>query len=632
MRLVFLFCILSICQLHAATFQEAIADLDSSDYGVRTKSRSQVMSDLAVVTSPEQSDSAAVGKLLGSVTEALGSNLSIESKAYLMRMLGLFGGEESVSTLYPALAPNKDNWIRESARAGLSILPGENAEKSLRNGLQRAPAGEIPLYMYALSYRGDREMVQNIAEYLSASDPKAQRMAALSLAVMADSASRSPLWLARDTVDSDNRLMVESALVGLDLNADAAKSLAQIGAESSVRSGAFLQLLDLDSEAAYTLLKKAFDNDDAVSRANFLRATMLSNQKDLHKMIFESLSRLSVADQVVVIGAVSDSRRSEYESFLISYLKSDEKALRVAAVDAIGWVGSDDSFEPLYSVMLKDPSDEFVLDALARVNAPLADERVMRNAGGSDSSEVVSAIRIMGLRNSPGARDFLNSLILTSSDQKVLEAAFSALEKIGDMDSVRNLLSIVVKGGGSRRSAQRSLKRLSVSYGVPELQWEEAYELALSNAKSIEDRESVILILDGVACEPAMDYLMGSLSEAKLRSSVIKTLKRWTRYKAGLAWVDLASREDATDKEKATAVSELRRVFSSKKMAGDTYDKARVALKAVQKSTELDQKLAILSGFEKDVPSWKKKGVLKIFKPLQNDSELKEVLAKVGNK
>jgi hypothetical protein len=622
--IIFILCLFG-AQLHAAEIGKLLSNLNSSDYGAQTQARDSLLVAFAEASAPG-ADGAQLAAMLGELYPQLNDSTPLPSRLYLIHLIELFGAVETTQAIYPLLG-DPEPAVRDSARRALAAHSDEQSNVFLMNGLKRAPLEQRASFIQALVYSQYKPAAAEMLQYLKSDNTELQAITAWGLGMLGVVETRSDLFAARSTVAPENVELVEAALLQLGVNAAAAELLVQSGRRASIRVGAFQQLIALDPAMAEGILKTALADTDFPARAGLISVSMRSAAENLRMLLIDTFGKLSVADQMLIVAAISDRRLSQYEPMLIDLLASEDFDLKMAAVDALGWVGGDASFKGMYALVLENPEDDLIVDALSRLNAPVADESLLaaaKNLG--DRSAALAALQIVALRNSPGGTDLINLIARDAKDAALAQAAFKAMERIGDLGSVKVLVDIIMREDNLKSAAQRSLKRLSLSFGVPDLQWETVYEPALAQASSASQKEGLILILDAIPCAPSLAYLYEAVYDPELRPSVLRTLQRWSRYEVALLWVKFAMEDGAPAKDVATAVKALERLFSSESMAGSFEDKIDSAAAAVSLASGAELKMAILSGFQKNVAPWHRGRLIKAFKPLGDDPDVGDVI------
>jgi HEAT repeat protein len=627
MKIFLLLCCFAALHLQAADLAPALADLNSDNYKARTQARNDILEQFSAATDATAS-SEPLESMLSTIYPLLDGDLPLESRLYLIHMVELFGNESAAEKLYLLLG-NSSPEVRGSARRALAALKADSANSFLLTGLQRAPDEQRAAYIQALAYSRYAPAAEAIAQLLQSPNSDLQAAAARGLGLLGQEASRAALYAARGTVAPENTVIVESALLKIGVNVPVAEELIRSGASSAIRVNAFEALMGLDASAAASLLKTAIAEPEFPARAGMFALAARSSNSSIKDVLLGSLASLSVADQMLAVAAIADSRARQYEPALLDLLPTDSKPLQMAVIDALGWMGGDASFAALYDLAIENPDDDLIVDALARLNAPAADERVVaavKNA--ADSESAIAALQIMALRNSPGGTALVNSIARSSSDEALVQAAYLAIEKIGNVDSIQLLLDAVIAGGANQRAAQRSLKRFSLNFGLPEMQWTSVYEPALENATASQ-KVSVILILDGVACESSLNYLKANLSDPELSPAIIRTLQRWTSYDVASVWLSIASADGASEKDISTAAKGLQRTFSSKSMDGNFRAKAEAAVAIIEQTSNPEIKKAVLAPFQEGIPRWDTGNFKRAFEPLTSDPDIGAAIAEI---
>jgi len=158
---------------------------------------------------------------------------------------------------------------------------------------------------------------------------------------------------------------------------------------------------------------------------------------------------------------------------------------------------------------------------------------------------------------------------VTNLDAEVLKAIYKTLEQIGDFQSVRLMLDPKMMLGDYQRDTQRSLKRLSLSLGIPDDLWAEACQPALAANESADYRAAILEILDGVACSGSVSYLKAILEDPSSSDYELayRSLQRWPQEKnlyAADMWLLIYSAEGATDADQSKAEAALKKLLENK--------------------------------------------------------------------
>lgn len=558
-----------------------ISNLNSTDYAVRQNARLDLRQTLV---------DASGSKLRAFEKElitAIGSDRDFATRDWSIRMLELVGNSAAVKPL-AALLDDSDPRIVDLARRALSALPASSADATLEKQTLTAAATDQAAYADALAYRGKPRARNELDDLLFAGSSEA----ALALGKIGSRSSRAALLKAHATAGGQLKHDIELALLDAGLtDKKLAGSLARSGQSPAIKAGAFDQLLLLDSGGAGEHLEEVLRDPTDVNRRVLLRKAMLSSLAD---DVVALLPNLGSADQSVVLGSIADAGMSRYESAVLPLLASESEMVSSHAVETLGLIGTDASYQPLLDLYLANPRDRTVSAALARLRAPSADEKLLATVAGSGADRA-AALQLLVLRNSAGVLETINRLAQPGTDPAIREAAFRGMEIIGDSASVALLLDIVLSNDPDKRQAQGSLKKLSASLAVPDYLWNDYYAPALRSAPSDERRKDVLVILDGISGPAAAAYLEDLiLSDHALRPEALKSLQRWTDISGGDVWLAMGASKNSSAQEKKMAHTNIVRLLKSNRITGGENQHIMLAKQAILLSTDKDDQQAIL--------------------------------------
>ncbi|MGJ8652256.1 MAG: HEAT repeat domain-containing protein [Opitutaceae bacterium] len=596
-----------------------VGKLGSDDFSSRQSARLELKQSLAEATAPGMTADE-LRAIEAGVIAQLDGKLPLSERLYLIRMLEVFGTADSAQSLYPLLGDAEPE-VRDSARRALAVIPGEAATGYLIAGLSRGAVEQRASYIDALVYRGTTSAAPEISKLLQSRDEVLVRAAALALGQLGDKAVVADLLAARDAVSSDQKLFIEAALLDLGVDSDTAYMLAGQGSNVAIRAGAFEQLCAQDVTRATAVLTAILSKPEIEGADRFLAEAM--RHEDTQAFLANALPTSIQDDQLVVVVAIGEMGLSQYESQLIALAEGQSGDFHIALIDALSRIGSDASFKLVYDAFQANPRDSMLAAAVARLPAPKADQQSLETVkNGSDMNERVTAMKILELRNVEGATGCLNGIASQPGDVKVREAAIKSLEVIGDLETIRIFVELIVSQDEQARAAQRSLKRLAQNLDAADTIWKQVFVPALESASSDDAREGLMLIMDAVACEAALAYLRGFAIDpnATLHTSALRTLERWPNATSGEVWLDVASTSGMPEKTISTAEKTLKKWLSKndRGMEGQLVDLAVLVLKECP-SPEF--KLAILEVYEQP-PSRQKRRIKSAFKQFANDPDI----------
>ena len=246
------------------------------------------------------------------------------------------------------------------------------------------------------AYRGESSAVRPLTVVLKSSEPASASHAATALAKVNGRSARSALKSRHATATGALKTDIERALIEAGLtDRKLAATLALSGQSPAIRTAAFAQLTTLDRKAATQVLQTAL-TDPATARRDVIIKAAISSQ--LRDQVITQLATLPPADQAVALGAIADQRLTTTEADVLALLVSAANAQKPLIIRTLGFIGSDQSYAPLYALYLSDNNDRTVADALARLKAPSADKTLLQAARGTGPiEERVSALRLLVL-------------------------------------------------------------------------------------------------------------------------------------------------------------------------------------------------------------------------------------------
>ncbi|MGF1451455.1 MAG: HEAT repeat domain-containing protein, partial [Opitutales bacterium] len=514
-----------------------------------------------------------------------------------------------------------DARVADAARVALMHLPGNRATELLLQALNYADAPRKPAFLNAVAFRGDAAAVAVVTPLLDASRPAVALAAAQALGKLGGGEASSVLEAARAYASPQLALAVETAMLDAGPSPAQLRALAKAGFNTGIRSGAFAQLVSVDPSAASEVLSEVFGSESE-GRSAVLRAAMVHGDASLRQKLVGRLDQLDSAEQIVLLGAISDRKLEVYEPQVRGLLESGDGLLVAAAAETLGALGQSASFPALYEAYRQNPGNEAIADAIAAIPGEQIDAR-LREVAQAGGTEAVAAISVLAERGAEGTVPFLNGLVRKASSEAVKEAALDALREIGDRSSVALLTTLIVEDWANARPYQLALKQLAQNLNTPETLWEEIYGPALREAPSDAARAQLLAILDAFACQGSVDYLAGLIADrdSRLRSRALQSLSRWPQFGAAEVWLEVATDPQATRDDIAAAQRGLVRMFGNRDIYADPNRKVELGVEAVRKGPSVDFKRAILNSFD-DLRWNERQSVRRHFPALLEDPEI----------
>jgi len=614
---------LLVTQLTASDITAHLANLNSPDYEARQTARLDLRQTLVNASARD------LKALERELIPAISADRDFATRDWSIRMLELVGTRAAVAPL-AALLADPDPRIADLARRALSALPSGRADSVLEKAALAAAPADRAAYADALAYR-DKPRARNELALMLA-DGSAD--AALALGKIASRSSRSALIKAHATADGELKTAIEFALIDAGLNdRNLARTLAASGQTDAIQVAAFEQLIDLDPAAAAEVLTAELADPAHVNRRVMLRMAMASS---LNPDVVDLLATLPEADQAVVLGAIADFGLRQFEPEVLALLNNVSASLQPMVVRTLGHIGSDASYQPLLDLYLADDRDREVSAALARLQAPAADASLMTTAAGRGAlSERVAALQLLVLRNTDGVTDLLNELGKSSYEPELREAAFQGMEIVGDTGSVDLLLNTILANDAVKRQAQSSLKKLSANLAIADYLWDASYAPAMAATANDDRRRDVLVILDGNSGPASTAYLKQLiLTDHPLRADALRTLQRWNDISGGDIWLELVSRDDASQQTIDDAKRGIMRLLTSPRVFRNEASEVMLAKQALLAVPDHEFQTQVLGIFDGRIVWGLRRAILREFPELLNNpsitADVMGILEKAG--
>lgn len=403
-----------------------------------------------------------------------------KTRAYICRLLGLVGREESVPALAAALSVRD---IRDMARSALGGNPTTAALNALHAALDKADAEFRVGVIDAVGRHKKRRSVKVLAGQLK-HDSESVRIAAMeAIAGIADpfamdllrpmrtggspkqqQAARAAWLKLADTLLDGKRpsaagVMFREALAwkGVTLQ-DRCEALRGIG--KAAQPGAIELLLDAIKTA-----------DHQKVRGTIAEALTGMSSPDVTTAIVAMLTKakgaftknLPATAMVGLLDILAARKDKAGERAAVASLQSESGSVRIAALKCLAVVGTEASAPSLAASLRKPNGRERDAAMVALGKLPAADglkwlQAEVTKDGLSDKYRSL-LVKAIGTRRDPGSVEALSNLLGTKQSELVRIDAAAALGELGRADALPALLEAVDKEAGNDRDAAEAAMR-----------------------------------------------------------------------------------------------------------------------------------------------------------------------------
>lgn len=565
---------------------QVIENLASDDYELRQQARFDLESLVAQATAPDAASSIALALEQALLDTATRRSAPEASKVNAVRALAILGNERAAEILRGLAADTRvEALVRDDALRSLSSIPGSAVTDLIVEGLLQADPGDQARWWVALTNRTRISSHEGLLDWLEQQEAPLSDDALLALGKMGGTQVARLLFQRWDQADGVQRLRLEQAI--LNSGASDEGQLKRLLAGSShlaTQTGAYNQWLELNQAATVTYLESLIKAEPSEKRGLLLSVSLDADISAVWDLATENLARLTANETLQVLAAIAEQRKAEYEAMLIDLAQNQSGPLQLAAVRALGFVGGEKAVVVLLKMLgpAEDDLEEALSGALARVKDPKLDETMIERAREGRGAARTDAIEILAIRNSPGATELLNGMLSAELSGETLEATLDALESIGNTDTCRIMMMQILSDteGNLKKDYQLSLKRLTIRLNLAEQLWESVYSPALTLATQDQQKEDVVVILDGLSSQSALDYCTGIIDEdpdTDLADTARQAMSRWRNLNICEYWASVVEDEASSEEARASALRAISRVVQAEYVDADDGNRGRTA-------------------------------------------------------
>lgn len=500
------------------------------------------------------------------------------ARVWLTRMLGLFGGEESVPAL-AGLLGDSDAELRDAARRALQANPSPKASDALRAALGSAKdAVTIRGLLDGLAYRRDAGAVDAIAKRSTDPNPEIASAAILALGKIGDARAVAALVAAKGRAPEATKRAIDAAI--LDAPGADAKILGPMadGGDPTIRSGALARLMQADPAAAKVKVIAAIKDRDADVAAAAIRLGIDSQDAALRKSAIDAIPALAPGLQATAATIVGETGAKEAVPALKALVKSGDGAVRIAAITALGKAGAADATEPLLDRLANGDKEEqsAAERSLAVMRDPALDARLFQSAKAGSDPMALAAVRALASRNPAGTSAALGELA-RASDPSVRDAALDGLKAVGTATELKPLLEIVATSGDAKARARAQAAAGAIASRSPDPSAAlEAIRAAMARAISPANRAELVGMLAAAPSPAALDEAVRAFADPDqgVRDAAIRTLAAWPEFSAGQPLLEIAREAPSDAKHYVLAMRGIAKILGIDGPSG----KQRIAL------------------------------------------------------
>ena len=543
---------------------------------------------------------AIVDKLAGLLAAA---ETTPDAKRFVCQQLSIIAGPEAVPVA-AKLLPDAD--LSHSGRTILERVPGPEAAAALRDALGTLKEKLLIGVLNTIGQRRDKDSAAAVAKFLGDADAGVASAAATALGKIAGAGATKALAGVRGKAPAGVKPAVDNAYLRCadalvaDGKADEAAAIylemTDAKEPKNVRIAALRGLVVANAEKALPLITAALMGDDPEMQA--IATSFVRDMKGgaVAKAFIELLPKLKPAAQALVIAALADSGDPAARPAMLFGVKSEDAAVRAAALRGLGKIGTAEDVALLAKAAAgPDPDKAPAAESLARMGAQGTDDAMLKLLDGADVPLKTAIVRTLGVRRAAAAAPAVLKAA-EDADEGVRIEALKALEALADEKSSAAVVKLLV---GAKTPNERAAAEKTVF-------------TVIGKAKDAEARvEPLLAALAGADVEGKCAVLRtaGKLGGAKALAAIRAALKdqdakiQEAAVRALTSWPDAAVAADLLDLSKTAPQPNLKIVALQNyiRVVGLPSDRpADATLKmykdAMELATRPEEKKAVLGG------------------------------------
>lgn len=469
----------------------------------------------------------------------LDSDATLEAKMEACRHLRIIGSEKSVPVLEKKLLKKETT---DMARYALEKIPGTSAEKALLDalsktqgeirlgiisslgqrkvadavtplaGLMRGPGTETALAaVTALGWIATPEAAEVLAETLSISTGNVKAQTASSLIKCAEKFQSQK--------NQKKAVEIYDALLSADIPASLRRAA---GRGKILTSGAKAGLMILD-------ILKSGDKEMYTPAIG-----MISDDFDdlSLKAVCNTLLELPVENQVQLLTVLSRFQKPEVLSVVKEAVKSQEKRVRVAALEALGSLGDASmvNFFSLYAAESTGVEQSAARNSLGNLKGAGVDQAVLAGLEKNTDPQLRNElIRCIEERRIKEGQPVLFAIIRDAEPENRIQA-IKALKVLAELSDFSRLINIMLEANSEREQDEMIVTIASVA-GKNRDPYNRGTVVVekLSEVKDVRGRAALIRTLGMIGDDSTLTVLRLALAEKNedISDAVIRALSEW---------------------------------------------------------------------------------------------------------
>ena len=528
-------------------------------------------------------------------------NATYEAKDFACRMLRLVGSEKCVPILARFLTDAK---LGHMSRYALQGLPFPSVDEALRNALDKTTGMQKAGVITSLGVRKDAKSVLLLKPLMTDSDLVVARESIAALGRIASPDALEALTEAKvaDGLKAavlESRLRCADALLAngkVDKAADVYRGGLGEGNPSGVRAAAIIGFARAAKIEALPAIIEMLESQDRPSQRSAGAALMEINGEHYERALVDVLGSLSADAQVIGINILAVNGTQAIVPAIANLTASPDKAVRVAAVQALAELGDVSDIE-LLAGLAKEGGEvgRVVVESLRRRRGDGTSAALMKALPRVDAAFRALLVGCLAERRS---HEVVSDLIryADDSDENVRVETLKALGALVQEQEIPSLIGLMLR---ARPDRVRLAAERAVCVASAKVEGEDRKTAplvaAMQDAKP-EERASLLHCLGSLGGENALDIVRVSIRDRdeNIQEAAIRVMADW-KDEGAVADLRELAKDASKENLKIIAFRGLVRIVSlPESVKKDAGNAVALLVEAMSMAPRTDEKRLVL--------------------------------------
>ena len=519
---------------------------------------------------------------------------------FIGRQLRTMGTARSVPHLERLLT---DSDLSHIARYALGSMEIPEAAQALHRALKKT-SGKVQVgIINTLADMQYEKALPDLETLLESSDAEVAAAAARGLGCIGGSDAVAALNAARPAAPKEFAARIDNALLmcaerfvaGGDTE-KAAEIYRRFYAPSQpqhLRLAGLRGLVAARQEKAVPLLVDVIRNDAPAMQRSAVNMMRLVENPDATAAFVDLLASASPEAQVLILGALAARGEESAVASVAKAARSEHEDVRIAALEALGKLGSASSVRVLINAAARTQGKEkqVARASLAALDAPGVDAALIELLRAEQNDVRAAAVSALADRQTFRAVPALFTIAKNDDDESVRAEAISALGALGNQRMLPSLIELAVnpKDPSDRKGIEEAITE--VFRGIDHPQHQADPVLAALRTADSDAKPTLLRLLARPATPAALAAVRRELDSADpdIRDAAVRTLAQWPNPAPADDLLSIA----------AEASGRIHKVLALRgyvRMAGLTDDPVAMYVRAMQLADRTEDKKLVLSG------------------------------------